>query len=162
MPAVIREMQNRDWPAVRIIYQEGIESGLATFETHVPSWAEWDWNHLRNCRYVAVRQNAIVGWAALSLVSRRQVYAGVAEVSIYVASSVQRQGVGGALLQTLIYGSEQAGFRTLQATIFAENKASIVLHNSCDFRLVGYREQIGQREGVWHNTVLLERRAQSR
>jgi len=159
MSIAIRSMQNGDWPAVRAVFQEGIDTGVASLETRVPSWANWDWDHLKVCRLVAVRQDVVVGWAALSPVSRRQVYAGVAEVSVYVAASARRQGVGRTLLHQLIDHSERAGLWTLQAVILAENQASVALHSTCGFLLVGHREKIGLRQGRWHDTVLMERRS---
>jgi len=159
MPITIRVMHNGDWPTVRAVFQEGIDTGVASLETRVPSWADWDWGHLKVCRLVAVRQDVVVGWAALSPVSRRLAYAGVAEVSVYVAASARRQGVGRALLRQLIDHSERAGLWTLQAVILAENQASVALHRACGFRLVGHREKIGLRQGQWHDTVLMERRS---
>ena len=152
-------MQAEDWPAVQAIYQEGIATGNATFEISVPDWPDWDQNHLQVCRFIARRADQIVGWAALSPISRRRVYAGVAEVSIYISASVQGQGVGKALLQRLIEESERVGIWTLQAGIFPENIASIRLHKAQGFREVGYRERIGQRHGVWRDVMLLERRS---
>ncbi len=164
MKVEINALRPDDWPSVRSIYEEGIATGLATFETRVPEWTDWDQNHLPTCRLVA-RQSAqdgsrrIAGWAALSPVSRRLVYAGVAEVSIYIAGWARAQGVGRTLLAALIDESERAGIWTLQATIFAENSASLALHRSCGFREVGRRERIAQRNGIWHDTVVLERRS---
>jgi L-amino acid N-acyltransferase YncA len=126
----------------------------------VPAWQEWDRNHLPACRLVARRQGRVVGWAALAPVSRRQVYAGVAEVSLYVAASARGQGVGKALLQALVQASEEAGIWTLQAGIFPENTASIGLHRACGFRTVGIRERLGQLHGVWRDVVLMERRSE--
>ncbi len=156
----IEAMQRADWPSVRAIYAEGIAGGTATFESEIPDWRAWDEAHLQSCRLVARMDEEIVAWAALSAVSRRQVYAGVAEVSIYVATAVRRQGVGIALLTRLIEQSERQGFWTLQATIMAENEASLRLHSTCGFRVVGRRAQIGQVRGVWHDTILMERRSQ--
>jgi L-amino acid N-acyltransferase YncA len=160
MDPVIGEMSAGDWPAVRTICEEGIATGEATFETKVPAWQEWDRNHLPACRLVARRQGRVVGWAALAPVSRRQVYAGVAEVSLYVAASARGQGVGKALLQALVQASEEAGIWTLQAGIFPENTASIGLHRACGFRTVGIRERLGQLHGVWRDVVLMERRSE--
>ncbi|MCJ7622492.1 MAG: N-acetyltransferase family protein [Anaerolineaceae bacterium] len=154
-------MKRDDWVAVRSIYQEGIDSGNATFETHLPSWEAWDQNHMQTCRFVAARDHHVVGWAALSPVSGRCIYAGVAEVSVYVCTSMRGQGIGKKLLQTLIHNSEQAGIWTLQAGIFPENIASIKLHKSCGFREVGYREHLGQLYGKWRNVVLMERRSKT-
>jgi phosphinothricin acetyltransferase len=153
-------MRDEDWPAVRTIYEQGILTGHATFETQVPDWERWDEDHLRECRLVAVRYGEVIGWAALSPVSGRCIYAGVAEVSVYVAETARGQGVGRALLERLVSASEEAGLWTLQAGIFPENEASIGLHKACGFRIVGHRERIGQMEGVWRDTVLMERRSQ--
>lgn len=155
----IRPLLPGDWPQVAHIYQEGIDTGLATFETDVPPWSAWDANHLEACRYVVARDGAVVGWAALSAVSHRYVYRGVAEVSIYVGSAAQGQGVGHALLTHLVAASEVAGFWTLQGIILRANTRSIALHEKCGFRVVGYRERIGYRDGRWHDTTLVERRS---
>ncbi len=153
-------MQAIDWVAVRDIYLQGIAGGNATFETHAPEWETWDKAHLSTCRLVARQSDGIIsGWAALSPVSSRCVYAGVAEVSVYVATRTQHQGIGKALLKTLIAASEENGIWTLQAGIMANNQASIQLHAACGFRLVGRRERIGQLAGVWRDTVLMERRS---
>lgn len=149
------------WPRVKAIYDEGISKGDATFETAAPGWGEWEKEHLSCCRLVAVINSVIAGWAALSPVSGRCVYAGVAEVSVYVAKEYQRRGLGKELLNALIKESETAGIWTLQAGIFPENEASIALHLSCDFRIVGKRERIGQINGVWRDVILLERRSPS-
>ena len=160
----IEAMQDSDWPAVREIYRQGIVTGDATFETEVPEWAAWDAGHLRHSLLVALdggRDGARVGgWAALSPVSRRTVYAGVAEVSVYVAEALRGQGIGRRLLAALVAESERQGIWTLQAGIFAENPASIALHQRLGFRMVGWRERIGRRDGRWRDTVLLERRSE--
>lgn len=155
----IRNMQADDWPAVREIYGEGIATGDATFETETPEWAKWDSGHLQQCRLVALDGQQVVGWAALSAVSIRRVYAGVAEVSVYVASAARGRGVGKALLRALVAESERCGIWTLQAGIFPENVVSISLHKSCGFREVGRRQRIGKLGDVWRDTVLLERRS---
>jgi phosphinothricin acetyltransferase len=155
----IEAMRAEDWPAVRDIYLEGLATDQATFETRAPEWEAWDTSHRPDCRLVIKVDGQVVGWAALSPVSRRQVYAGVAEVSIYLAASVRGQGLGKVLLQALVEASEQAGVWTLQASIFPENVASITLHKACGFREVGYRERIAQHHGVWRNTVMVERRS---
>ena len=152
-------MRATDWPQVRAIYLEGIEAGNATFETDAPEWDAWDAAHLPICRLVARQGDAVIGWAALSPVSRRRVYAGVAEISVYVAGTAQGMGIGRALLARLIDESERAGIWTLQSTILAENAISIALHTSMGFREVGRRERIGQRHGVWRDTILMERRS---
>lgn len=156
---LIEEMQPDDWTAVEAIYREGIATGLATFETETPSWEAWDVAHRPDCRLVARQDGHVVGWAALSPVSGRCVYGGVAEVSIYVAAAARGQGIGKALLDALIAASETTGIWTLQAGIFPENTASLALHRACGFRTVGIRERIGQLHGVWKDVVLLERRS---
>lgn len=157
----INPMANKDWPAVRDIYAEGIATGNATFETDVPDWLKWDSGHHKECRLLAKNGEEILGWAALSPVSTRQVYRGVAEVSIYVARSARARGVGKALLMALIEASERRGIWTLQAGIFPENVASIQLHKLGGFREVGLRYRVGQLAGVWRNVCLLERRSGS-
>jgi L-amino acid N-acyltransferase YncA len=156
----IDRMKGEDWAAVRAIYLEGIATGHATLETCAPEWEKWDGDHLRDCRLVAWEGDQVVGWAALSPVSGRCVYAGVAEVSVYVAASARGRGVGKALLGALVEESERQCIWTLQAGIFHENTASIALHKSCGFREVGRRERIGQLNGVWRDVLLLERRSE--
>ncbi len=148
-----------DWESLRAIYIEGMETGLATFETEAPTWETWNESHLLTCRLAARLEGRLAGWAALGPVSRRAVYAGVAEVSIYVAREARGKGAGSQLLQALIDASEQAGFWTLQSVIMAENTPSLRLHLRSGFREVGRRERIGQRCGIWHDTILLERRS---
>lgn len=156
---VIAPMLAEDWPAVRAIYEEGIATGNATFETGAPAWADWDAKHRPDCRLVARLAGKIGGWTALSPVSSRAVYAGVVEESIYIAENSQGRGIGKRLLQAVIAESEQAGLWMIQTSIFPENIASIALHRACGFREVGYRERIAQRDGVWRNTIFLERRS---
>lgn len=156
---IIESMQSADWPQVAAIYLEGIATGQATFETDVPSWEYWDRNHLAFARLVARQNDVVVGWAALSPVSRRRVYAGVAEVSVYVTAKVRGSGVGRKLLEALIDESERQSIWTLQAGIFPENAASIALHRACGFREVGRRERIGKMNERWRDTTLLERRS---
>jgi L-amino acid N-acyltransferase YncA len=156
----IEPMQEADWPSVRVIYLDGIATRLATYETQAPDWQTWNANHRPDCRLVARSDDQVLGWAALTPVSGRCVYAGVAEVSVYVASSVWGRGIGKALLQALVEASEEAGIWTLQAGIFPENEASIALHKSCGFRVVGVRERLGQLDGVWRDVMFLERRSQ--
>jgi phosphinothricin acetyltransferase len=153
-------MRPGDWPAVRAIYLEGIATGNATFEQTAPEWERWDSGHLPDVRIVA-RSDAgdPLGWAALSAVSSRCVYAGVAEVSIYVAERARGHGVGRQLMTRLVAGSEAAGIWTLQAGIFPENSASIALHEHAGFRIVGRREKFGQMNGSWRDVVLMERRS---
>ena len=159
MDVTIAAMQPADWPAVARIYLEGIADGNATFETESPGWEKWNAAHHTHSRLVAKENGQIVAWGALSPVSSRRVYRGVAEVSIYVADSARGKGIGKRLLTELIKSSEQNEIWTLQAGIFPENPASIALHKSCGFREVGFRERIGQRDARWRNTVLLERRS---
>ncbi len=158
------------WPAVREIYREGIATGNATFETEAPEWEKWDASHRKDCRLVAMQlreatsltglgESGVLGWAALSAVSGRRVYAGVAEVSVYVAAAAQGRGVGKALLQTLVKESEAGRIWTLQAGIFPENTRSIALHKSCGFREVGVRQRLGKLGDIWRDVVLLERRS---
>jgi len=156
----IRSMVPEDWPLVRQIYLEGIATGNATFETEAPSWDRWDNGHLQGCRLLACDGSGIFGWAALSAVSSRRVYTGVAEVSVYVAGAAQGKGVGRALLSALIESAESAGIWTLQAGIFPENMASIHLHKRLGFREVGRREKIGKMGARWRDVMLLERRSQ--
>jgi phosphinothricin acetyltransferase len=152
-------MRSEDWPLVRDIYSEGIATGSATFEIETPEWAKWNQGHRPDCRLIAENGQRILGWAALSPVSSRQVYSGVAEVSVYVASAARGRGVGKMLLQSLVEQSERSGVWTLQAGIFPENVASIALHKSCGFREVGRRQKLGQRSGIWRDVLLLERRS---
>jgi len=159
MSYIIDTMRASDWDQVRAIYLEGIATGQATFETTAPSWEQWDAKHLADGRLVARQADAVVGWAALSLVSDRSVYAGVAEVSIYIGAVARGQGVGRALLTALIAVSEQLGIWTLQAGVFPENAASLSLHRRCGFREVGRRERIGRLHDVWRDVLLLERRS---
>lgn len=155
----LHSMTAADWDDVRRIYEEGIATGQATLEVNIPTWEEWDAAHLRSCRWIAVEGDATAGWAALSPVSGRCVYGGVAEVSVYIASAFRGKGVGKTLLHELVRSSEQNGIWTLQAGILAENEASIRLHLACGFRSVGVREKLGQLNGVWKDIVLMERRS---
>ena len=154
----LRELRSGDWPAVRAIYEDGIRSGDATFETETPSWERWDAAH-PELRLVAERDGSVVGWAALSPASARDCYRGVGEVSVYVAAEARGDGLGRALLDELVERSEQAGYWTLSAGVFPENEASLRLHKACGFREVGVRERLGELGGVWRDVVLLERRS---
>lgn len=156
---VIDEMKLEEARVVLEIYALGIASRQATFETVVPDWAQWDADHLKMCRLVAHLPALIVGWAALSAASKRIVYAGVAEVSIYVHPSYQRRGIGRKLLEELIRRSEDAGFWTLQSSMFPENTASVALHQKCGFRVVGRREKIARLNDTWRDTLWMERRS---
>ena len=159
MDITIESMTRADWKSVEAIYMEGIATGQATFEVEAPTWEQWDANHLSSCRFVARRHGQIAGWAALSPVSRRSCYAGVAEVSIYVTAGARNQGVGRILLHTLIQESERHGIWTLQGTTFPENSASLHLQSSCGFRVVGKRERIARQNGVWRDTLVSDRRS---
>lgn len=152
-------MTPSDWPAISAIYREGIEDGQATFETAVPTREAWDDAHLAHSRLVAEDGGAVVGWAALSPVSRRLVYAGVAEASVYVGRVARGRGLGRALLEALIAASEENGIWTLQASIFPENAASVRLCERRGFRVIGRRERVAQQRGVWRDTLILERRS---
>jgi L-amino acid N-acyltransferase YncA len=155
----INKMLPDDWGQVRDIYLEGIATGNATFQKEAPSWEAWDNGHIKECRLVARAEGNVIGWAALSAISSRCVYAGVAEVSIYVSQTSNVKGVGTQLLKTLIEKSEESGFWTLQSGIFPENIPSLKIHKKCGFREVGRRERIGKMDGVWRDTILLERRS---
>jgi L-amino acid N-acyltransferase YncA len=158
-PAVeLRALTEDDWTAVADIYWEGMRDGLATFETEVPTWEEWDAAHLPGQRLVAELSDEVVGWAALSPASRRGCYAGVVENSVYVARSARGRGIGRTLLERLIADADEAGIWMIQTSIFPENRASLALHERCGFRVVGMREQIAKRDGIWRDTVFLERR----
>lgn len=152
-------MKAGDWEQVRTIYLQGIATRNATFETEAPSREKWDASHLPGLRLVARGGDRVLGWAALSPVSGRCVYAGVAEVSVYVGASSRQQGVGRALLEKLIALSEEHGIWTLQAGVFPENHASLALCRKCGFREVGRRERLGKLDGVWRDVLLLERRS---
>jgi L-amino acid N-acyltransferase YncA len=154
-------MAAADWDEVRAIYLDGIETRNATFETEAPRWEKWDASHLPFCRLVARGDGAVLGWAALSAVSGRACYAGVAEASIYVARHSWGGGVGRVLLEALIRASEEHCVWTLQASIFPENAASLALVKRCGFRELGRRERIAQLDGVWRDTILLERRSRT-
>lgn len=159
IPVAIEPLVPADWPAVRAIYAEGIATGHATFESEPPSWEAWTAAHHAACRLVARCDGRVVGWAALSGVSTRPAYAGVAEVSLYVAAAHRGRGIGTALLRALVARSEEEGIWTLQAGILPENAASVRLHLGCGFRVVGRRERLGRMAGCWRDVLLLERRS---
>lgn len=159
MNYVLAAMQDDDWEQVRLIYLAGIATGHTTFETEAPSWEKWDAEHLHCGRLVARRGRTVLGWIALSPVSGRRAYRGVAELTVSVGEQARNQGVGRALLEALIEESERNEFWMLQAAIFPENIASVKLHLRCGFREVGRRERIGQLNGVWRDTLLFERRS---
>ncbi len=155
-----RTMTASDWPHVRDIYEAGIATGNATFETSAPSWEHWNASHLADHRFVAEdERGTIVGWASLTAVSERCAYAGVAENSVYIHPDHRGIGVGRLLMETLIANAEAAGYWTIQTGIFPENTASIALHERCGFRIIGVRERIGQLNNVWRDTLMLERRS---
>lgn len=160
MDFVIEEMREGDWPQGRDIYAQGIATGQATFETEAPSWERWTAAHTPCARLVARSGETVEGWAALSPVSTRAAYAGVAEVSVYVGANYRGRGVGRALLEALVSASEAAGIWTLQASVFPENAATVALHRRCGFRVVGRRVRIGRLAGAWRDTLLLERRSE--
>ncbi|WP_349668800.1 N-acetyltransferase family protein [Lacrimispora sp.] len=156
----IDEMKASDWPQAAAIYMEGIRTKIATFQSEAPGWDDWDRSHCSACRLTARSGDTILGWAALSPVSGRCVYSGVAEVSIYIGTSYQGQKVGTALLNELIRLSEENGYWTLQSGIIRENAASLNLHKKCGFREIGYRERLGKMDnGKWHDVILVERRS---
>ncbi len=157
----IKHITQEHWPAVAAIYQKGMATGMATFETSTPNWNTWNNNHLKICRYGAWSNNELLGWIALSPVSKRPVYKGVAEVSVYVDPQYMRQGIGSILFDLIIEESENEGYWTLQSGIFPENHASIALHQNKGFRVIGYREKIGQLHGKWYSNVLMERRSKT-
>jgi phosphinothricin acetyltransferase len=155
-----RSLLSTDYRFVKEIYELGIATGNATFQTETPSWESWDKDHLGNARIVALDETtSVVGWAALTAVSGRCVYAGVAEVSIYIHPRVRGRGVGKKLLSELITQSEKESLWTLQAGIFPENKASMKIHEQCGFRQIGYREKIGKMNARWRDIMMLERRS---
>ena len=152
-------MDPSHWEEVARIYVDGIATGNSTFQTVAPTWEEWDSDHIKACRLVAINQSQVLGWAALSPVSGRCVYAGVAEVSVYISESARGKGIGKSLLQSLIAESEENDYWTLQAGIFPENTASIRLHQQAGFRIIGTRERVGKMNGVWRDSLMLERRS---
>ena len=158
-PVELRPLHPADWPAVAEIYWDGMRGGLATFETEVPTWDAWDAAHLRGHRLVADLLGEVVGWAALAPASSRPCYSGVAEDSVYVARAARGLGIGRRLLEALVAHAEASGIWTIQTSIFPENRASLSLHERCGFRVVGTRERIAKRDGVWRDTVFLERRS---
>ena len=156
----LRALMEDDWTAVADIYWDGMRDGLATFETEVPRWEAWEAAHLRGHRLVAELLGEVIGWAALSPASKRRCYLGVAENSVYVARAARGLGIGRTLLEALIAAAAAAGIWTIQTSIFPENRASLALHQACGFRIVGTRERIAKRDGVWRDTVFLERRSE--
>ena len=155
----IKKIKAEHYPEVVAIYLQGIATGIATFQTEATDWENWNKSHLSNCRLAAFDKGQMAGWTALSPVSGRCVYSGVAEVSIYIAENFRGKGVGKYLLLKLIEESESAGLWTLQSGIFPDNTASIRLHEQCGFRTIGYREKIGEKDGVWKDNIIMERRS---
>ncbi len=157
----IIDIQEQHYTEVTNIYLQGIATGNATFQTTAPTWQSWSESHLKHSRIAGFINNEMAGWAALTPVSSRCVYAGVAEVSIYIATQHQGKGIGYQLLNELVKSSEKNGLWTLQAGIFPENTGSIRLHEKCGFRVIGYREKIGQMNGVWRDNIIMERRSKT-
>jgi phosphinothricin acetyltransferase len=160
MRSDVRDLRPGDWPEVARIYEEGIRTGNATFETEVPTWESWDAAHLGEHRFVAERDGRVAGWAALAPVSSRCCYAGVAEISAYVGEEARGQGVGSELLAAAIESSERGGIWTLQTGVFPENEPSLGLLRRFGFRVLGTQERIGRLHGIWRDVVLLERRSE--
>jgi len=156
-----RSLFERDWSMVSEIYSDGLDTGNASFETNIPSWEDWDNRHLKSCRIIAEINGQVVGWSALSPISSRCIYGGVAELSVYVSAEFRRKKIGTKLLECLIKESEDNGIWTLQAGVFPENKASLELHKRLDFREIGFQEKIGKLNGVWRDILLLERRSEN-
>lgn len=160
MNYIIETMKPSDWNSVSEIYKEGIDTKVATFQSEVPTWEDWDKSHCEHCRLIVRLKDQVLGWAALSPVSKRSVYVGVAEVSIYIRNNYTGMNIGTALLEELIKNSENQGYWTLQSGIIEENVSSLKLHNKCGFRKIGYRENVGKMDnGKWHNVILVERRS---
>lgn len=157
----IKNIESENFIQVAEIYRQGIATGMATFQNDVPAWDTWNGSHLLTCRIAAFEGTIMLGWAALTPVSGRYVYAGVAEVSIYIAENFRGKGIGNLLLDNLIAASERAGLWTLQSGIFPENNGSIRLHEKCGFRKIGYREKIGKKEGIWKDNIIMERRSKA-
>lgn len=157
----IRPMLATDWTTVAAIYQHSLEAGTASLDTEVPTWEEWDKSHLRVGRLVATAHDRVVGWIALTAISTREVYKGVASISVYISHRHQGKSIGKFLMEQLIIESERNGIWTLQSNIFPENQPSIRLHRKLGFRTVGYREKIGCLNGLWRNIVLMERRSKT-
>ena len=156
---MIRPMQQSDGPTVIDIYVFGLNTRNATFETEAPTWEIWDKKHLPHSRFVYEHQEGVVGWTALTPVSTRDVYKGVAEISVYIAENHFGRGIGSQLMQKVIIASEANGIWTLYASLFPENTASVKLHQKCGFRKVGIRERIAKLDGIWRDTLIMERRS---
>jgi L-amino acid N-acyltransferase YncA len=160
MSLKMRNLRPDDWPEVARIFEEGIATGNATFETEVPSWEDWNGAHLAGHRFAAQDDGRVVGWIALAHVSARGCYKGVAEISVYVTAEARGHGVGSELMATLVESAERGGLWTLQTSVFPENAASLALLRRFGFRVVGTRERIARLHGVWRDTVLVERRSE--
>jgi phosphinothricin acetyltransferase len=158
---IIRPFQPNYFPPISEIYRQGIATGLATFETVVPSWEEWNKKYLNACRLVAEEAGSVIGYTVVHPISKRECYSGVCEESIYIHEAWRGKGIGKKLLNALIEESECCGIWTLQAGIFAENKASILLHEQCGFRIIGFREKIAKLNSEWKDTILMERRSKN-
>lgn len=156
---MIREMIRKDAQRILEIYKMGLDTRNATFETKVPAWSDWDLKHHKHSRFVYLQDDRILGWAALSPVSAREVYSGVAELSIYIDTNCLGKGIGSKLMEKLIGSSEENGIWTLQSSVFPENTATLKLHEKFDFRILGKRERIAPLDGKWRDTVILERRS---
>ena len=155
----IEKFTHNHWPEAKAIYISGLATGNANFTHQAPEWDEWDKSHIKTCRFAAIENGVVLGWAALTTISDRCVYAGVAEVSVYVAEGSRGKGIGKLLLNTLIRESENNNIWTLESRIFLENTASVKIHLETGFRIVGKRERIGQMNGIWRDILLLERRS---
>lgn len=155
----IDPLKDSQWPMVKEIYEQGLKTGVATFETESPTWGEWNQSHLSICRFAALEADQVVGWIALSPVSSRCVYGGVAEISVYVHEAHRGKGIGRLLLAQVISSSEQHDYWMLQAGIMPSNVGSVKLHEALGFRIVGYREKISKINGQWMDNLLLERRS---
>jgi L-amino acid N-acyltransferase YncA len=156
---MIRKMTQDDSASVLEIYKLGLDTKNATFETEVPHWADWDLKHLQHSRFVYVENDKVLGWIALSPVSARDAYKGVAEVSIYVDTQFTGKGIGSELMKKMILSSEEHGIWTLFSSVFPENMATLKLHEKFGFRIIGDREKIAKLDGKWRNTLILERRS---
>lgn len=155
----IEKLTEKHWPEVKAIYVSGVATGNANFSHNIPDWDSWDKTHVKNCRLVATEDSAVLGWAALTAISDHCVFAGVAEVSVYIAEGARGRGIGKKLLSELVKLSENNNFWTLESRIFTENLASIKIHKENGFRIIGSRERIGRMNGIWRDTLLLERRS---
>lgn len=155
----ITRITETDWPALAAIYQEGLDTGVASFETKAPDWSSWNAKYLPHSRFAVLEDDIHLGWAALAPASQREVYRGVAEVSVYVASVARGRGAGHLLMEKLVSSSESEGLWTLQSSIFPQNEASIRLHLRHGFRQLGRREKIAKRDGKWHDNLIFERRS---